>query len=132
MNAEQINAWAAGKKGGTNKSPLIRQLQTGTMPAGQGSSLAPVNNAPVDAYLTNAVPFVDYPQHVAPVGTPGRQNLTAAPTAQVAPWISVPLCAQNRTVQKSSGIGVSGGGANTLNLPSKTVRPRLVPVLTTT
>src|SRR5271168_3235883 len=125
MNSIQLNQWAGAKKSGLNKSPLIRQLQTGTMPQGQGSTLAPINTAPVDDYLTNAVPFVDYPQHVAPVGTPGRQNLRAAPTAQTPPWISVPLCAQGRTVIKSSGIGVSGSGAGSvLNLPSK-ARPRL-------
>lgn len=125
MNAEQINAWATGKKNGTNVSPLIRQLQTGTMPSGQGSSLAPVNDAPVDAYLTNAVPYVDYPQHVAPVGTPGRQNQHNLPTAQTPPWISVPLCAQGRSVVRATGIGVSGSGSGSvLNLPSK-AHPRL-------
>jgi hypothetical protein len=127
MNATQLSAWAAGKKNGTNKSSLIRQLQTGSMPPGQGSSLAPVNVAPVDTYLTNAVPFVDYPQHIAPVGTPGRQNLRNAPTAQTPPWISVPLCSQGRPVPKHVGLGVSGsGGGAVLNLPSKSGHaPRL-------
>jgi hypothetical protein len=124
MNSEQINAWAGSKKSGVNKSPFIRQLQTGTMPLEQGSSVVPVNAAPVDTYLTNAVPFVDYPQHVAPVGTPGQQNLRAAPTAQVAPWISVPLCAQGRIIPKASGIGFLGDTPTSLNLPSKG-RPRL-------
>jgi hypothetical protein len=127
MNAEQLSAWAAGKKNGTNRSSLIRQLQTGTMAPGQGSSLAPVNNAPTDSYLTNAVPFVDYPQHIAPVGTPGRQNLRNAPTAQTPPWISVPLCSAGRVQPKSAGIGVVGGGSGAhLNLPSKSGHaPRL-------
>jgi hypothetical protein len=125
MNSEQINKWAGSKASGVNKSPLIRQLQTGTMAIGQGSSIAPVNTAPSDAIVTNAVPFVDYPQHVAPVGTPGRQNQRALPTAQVAPWISVPLCAQGRTIPKASGTGFLGGkSASVLNLPSKG-RPRL-------
>ena len=120
MNAIQLNQWAGSRASGRNLSPLIRQLQTGTMPAGQGSTVAPVNTAPVDAYLTNAVPFVDFPQNVAPVGTPGRQNLMAAPTAQVAPWISVPLCAQGRVIKKAAGVGLLGGGAAShLNLPSK-------------
>jgi hypothetical protein len=123
MDGVQLSAWAMGKKNGTNKSPLIRQLQTGSMPPGQGSSLAPVNAAPVDTYLTNAVPFVDYPQHIAPVGTPGRQNLHNAPTAQTPPWISVPLCSNGRTVPKRVGLGVSGAGAAVLNLPSKSVNP---------
>jgi hypothetical protein len=123
MNSVQLNAWAGSKHSGVNKSPLIRQLQTGTMPAGQGSSIAPVNMAPVDAYLTNAVPFVDYPQHVAPVGTPGRQNQRNLPTAQTPPWISVPLCAQGnmgRGLKRPTPLGILGGGAgNSLNLPSK-------------
>ena len=129
MNSEELNKWAGGKRHGTNTSPLIRQLQTGTMPQGQGSVLAPINITPGDAIATNAVPFVDYPQHVAPVGTPGRQNLLAAPTAQTPPWISVPLCAQSRTIIKSTGIGVSGNAAGSvLNLPSK-AQPRLFTAL---
>ena len=120
MNATQLNKWSGGKRHGTNPSPLIRQLQTGTMPSGQGSVNAPINDAPTDYIFQNSVPFVDFPQHVAPPGTPGRQNLRVAPTAQTPPWISVPLCAQGRRIGRPSGIGKTGSGSGSvLNLPSK-------------
>jgi hypothetical protein len=121
MNSEQLNKWAGTKYHGSNKSPLIRQLQTGTVAGGQGSSLAPVADVGPDYIITNAVPFVDFPQHVAPVGTPGRQNLHNLPTAQIAPWISVPLCAHGVRPVKSANIGLTGGSSSVLNLPSKRV-----------
>lgn len=130
MNSEQLNAWAATKFNGDNKAPRIAQLQTGTMPAGQGSTLAPVNLTNDEAFNLNAVPFVDggYPQHIAPPNTPGRQHLRVAPTAQVAPWVSVPACAAARPPVKKEPIGLVG---NHLSLPSPKPRGFTVRAWTT-
>jgi hypothetical protein len=134
MNAEQLNAWAGRKASGTDKGPLVRQLVTGTMPAGQGSSIAPVNITPDEAVNLNAVPFVEggYPAHIAPSGTPGRQHLTIPPTAQVPPWIQVPRCALGKVPVRSAPIGVVGDSGAMINLPSKSVVTRAPRVFATT
>jgi hypothetical protein len=125
MNALQLNEFEALKTSGRVRAPRIGQLSIGTMPAGQGSAIATVNDTPDDAVVGQAVPFVEggYPQHLAPPETPGVQHQSVLPSAQVAPWISVPACALGShgrpkpTHQPAIGLHPSSGSQ--LNLPSK-------------
>jgi hypothetical protein len=129
MDALQLNEFAAAKSVGAEDAPFIPALSTGSQPSSQGSQLAPVNDhISGDFIADNSVPNIDYPHHIAPVGTPGSQQQTVLPTAQVAPWISVPPCKGSKPIPKSFGIGITGdtGTGAVLNTPSKNNRrPRL-------
>lgn len=118
MNAAQLNAWAADKKAGRIKSSFVPQLTTGSMPSSQASAVAPVNVTPADLVAANAIPFVPggYPAHLADPSNPGVQWQRQHPSAQPAPWVSVPVCAQTgRKIEPAHGVGLTPHGSGNLN-----------------